>query len=111
MNVVEPTTVLEQQLAFEEECRTKFAELIDVSIVTRYDGPLERLGEDKHGGLCYRPLDTDYVRELLIGIWGDLVAPQTIEDAFDRLMHDVDEWPYGYCEQENVPPLSALDPE
>jgi hypothetical protein len=74
-------------------------QIIDNSIVERYDGDLEYVGEGKHGELHYKPLDEDHIRQLLVDLWGDRLTPGAIEDAFNRLMQDQGDWPHGYCEE------------
>jgi hypothetical protein len=89
------------------KARCAFEMMVDTSIVEQYDGPLDRLGEDQHGVICYAPLDTDHIRTLLISLWGDLLSAETIEETFERLMAQ-GEWPRGYCEDdEEERPLSA----
>jgi hypothetical protein len=89
-----------------------FETMIDDSIVKRYDGDLDRLGEGRHGETCYRPLDTDRIRRLLVDLWGNLLTPETINEAFDRLMEEQDDWPHGYCEEdEEARPLSSYGPD
>jgi hypothetical protein len=89
-----------------------FETMIDDSIVERYDGNLDRLGEGRHGEICYRPLDPDYVGRVLVELWGDRLTPEAINAAFDRLMEEHDEWPHGYCEDdEDERPLSSYGPE
>src|SRR5262249_9212296 len=90
---------------------SKFETLIDDSIVARYDSELERLGESKHGEIGYRPIDTDYVRKLLVDLWGELLTAEAIDEAFERLMQH-DEWPHGWCEEdEEDRPLSSYRTE
>jgi len=94
----------ETQLAFEA--------MIDDSILKRYDGDLERLDEGHHGEIGYRPLDIDYVRDLLIELWGGTLTTNAIEEAFERLMDRNGEWPHGYCqEDEDERPLSDFRTE
>jgi hypothetical protein len=88
---------VEHELQLEEQA--KFEELIDNSVIERYDSELERLGEGRHGEIGYRPIDTDCVLELLIKLWGNPLTPEAINDAFDRLMQH-EEWPHGWCEEE-----------
>jgi len=89
-----------------------FETMIDDSIVKRYDSDLERLGEGHHGETCYRPLDTDRVCQLLVDLWGNLLTPEAINEAFDRLMEEQDDWPHGYCEEdEEACPLSSYGPD
>ena len=89
-----------------------FESMIDDSIVRRYDGDLKRLGEGRHGEIWYRPLDPDYVSTLLIDLWGELLTPEAINEAFDRLMEEQGDWPRGYCEEdEEERPLSSFGPD
>ena len=74
-------------------------QVIDNSIVERYDGDLEYVGEGKHGEIHCRPLDEDHIRRLLIDLWGDRLPTELIEDAFNRLMQDQREWPQGFCDE------------
>src|SRR5262249_15442606 len=110
-NVTHRRTTVKHELKLEEW--TRFEELIDDSIIERYDGDLERLGEGKHGELHYRPLDEDHIRQLLASLWGERLTAEVIEDAFKRLMNDVEgPWPHGYCEEdEEDQPLSYCGPE
>jgi len=71
----------------------------------------ERLGEDQDGAIQYRPPDDDHIRELLVALWGKVLTPEAIEDAFERLM-DHGEWPHDYCEEdEEDRPLSSYRTE
>lgn len=79
--------------------RCAFEAIVDNSTVEQYSGPLDRLGEDQHGAVCYAPLDTDHIRTLLISLWGDLLSTEAIEEAFERLMAQ-GEWPHSYCEED-----------
>src|SRR5215475_3557355 len=97
-----------------------FEEMIDASIIARYDSELERHDScDRKGvfdGYFYTPLDTDKIRELLTKLWGDLLAAEVIEDAFARLTQDgAAEWPNAYCEedqeQEEQAQLELFDQE
>lgn len=98
------------KLDFETQCA--FETMINESIVARYTSDLDRVGEDTHGKICYRPLDTDHLINLLTKLWGEILTPEAINDTFDRLMEDQDEWPHGYCEEnEEERPLSDLYPE
>ena len=91
-------------LSLEEACR--FETMIDDSITSRYDGELDRGGEDLDGALAYTPLNTDAIRNLLHALWGELLTPEAIESAFDRLM-DHSTWPHGWCQaDEDERPLS-----
>ena len=86
-------------------------EIVDAAVTGQYDGPLERLGEDKDGATHYRPEDIDRVRELLVSLWGEVLTPEAVEGAFGRLM-DGGEWPHGYCEEdEEERPLSNFRTE
>src|SRR5262245_29200326 len=90
-------------LTIEEQ--STFEEMIDASIVARYESELERHDDcDRKGvfdGYFYTPLDTDRIRELLTMLWGDLLTAEAIEDAFTRLTKDgAGEWPRGYCEED-----------
>jgi len=81
------------------------------SIAERYDDPLDRF-EDRHGEILYQPIDTDHVIRLLVELWGDLLTPEAINEAFDRLMgpDTQNKWPHGYCEaDETERPLSSYD--
>src|SRR5262249_11515855 len=72
-----------------------FEQVIDNSIIERYDGDLEYVGESEHGDEAYyRPLDEDHVRRLLVDLWGDRLTAEAIEDAFNRLMQDRGDWPH-----------------
>jgi hypothetical protein len=91
--------------------RCAFEAMVDDAIIKQYDGPLDRLGEDQHGVIQYRPEDIDHVRTLLFSLWGDLLSAEAIEHAFERLM-DHGEWPHGYCdEDEEDRPLSSYRTE
>jgi hypothetical protein len=84
---------------------------VDTSIYERYDGPLDRF-EDLHGQILYQPIDTDHVVQLLVDLWGHLLTPEAINEAFDRLMTpDLwGRWPHGYCEADEAErPLSSYD--
>ena len=97
-------------MELDQSVQDVFECMIDSSIVERYDSDLERLGEDRHGKIYYRPLDTDRVITLLVGLWGDLLTPEAINEAFDRLIEDQDDWPHGYCEEdEEERSLSSYD--
>jgi len=99
-------------MELDRNTRDAFEVMIDNSIAQLYDSDLERLGEGRHGKICYRPLDTDRVCQLLVGLWGDLLAPKAINEAFDRLMKEQDDWPHGYCEEdEEECPLSSYGPD
>jgi len=88
-----------------------FEKMIDASIVDQYDGLLERLDDPRDGGTYYRPLDTDHLANILVELWGDLLTPEAINEAFDRLMEEQDEWPHGYCDDEENRPLWTYDPD
>jgi hypothetical protein len=70
--------------------------LIDASIIARYDSEIEY--REAYGDECsYFPLDRITLRELLIELWGNLLAPEAIEAAFARLVKDgAEEWPNGW---------------
>ena len=74
--------------------RAEFEKLIEESIIDRYDGTLEHLDVGVH-----RPLEEEYVRELLVDMWGDALKQKQIDDRFECLMRYHDEWPHGECEQ------------
>jgi len=86
--------------------------LIDKSITERYDGPLDR-GEGRHGEIFYWPIDIYRLCELLVELWDELLTPEAINEAFDRLVEwdrTRDEWPHGSCEADEVErPLSSFD--
>src|SRR5262245_42579434 len=90
---VEPTLTVEEQSTFEE--------MIDASVIARYDSELERHDAcDRKGaptgGHYYTPSDTDRIHELLTKLWGDLLTAEAIDDAFTRLTEDgAGEWPHG----------------
>jgi len=88
---------------------TALQELIDNSIIERYDGDLERSGPGHHGEIYYWPLDTDHIRTLLVELWGELLTAETIEDFFKRLTKNgAEEWPHAYCEDDEAErPLSS----
>jgi len=99
-------------MELDSKTQDAFDRVIDDSIVARYDGDLERLGEGRHGEICYRPLDTDHIHRLLVDLWGERLTPDTINATFDRLMKLQDEWPHGYCEEdEDERPLSDFRTE
>jgi hypothetical protein len=101
----------EEAKELDYKTRCAFEATVDNSIVEQYDGPLDRLGEDQHGVLCYAPLDTDHIRTLLISLWGDLLSAEAIEEAFERRMAQ-GEWPRGYCEEDEEDlPLSSCGPD
>ena len=90
-------TTVDFTLTVEEQ--STFEEMIDASIIARYDSELER--HDVFDGYFYMPLDTDRIRELLTKLRGDLFTAEAIEDAFARLTKDgAGEWPHGYCEED-----------
>jgi hypothetical protein len=61
--------------------------LIDASIIARYDSEIEY--REAYGDECsYFPLDRITLRELLVELWGNLLAPEAIEAAFARLVED-----------------------
>jgi len=99
--------------AFEHTPAMDVALVVDKSITKRYDGPLDRF-EGRHGEITYQPIDTDAIIQLLVELWGDLLTPEAINDAFDRLM-DPDiwgKWPRGYCEADEAErPLSDFRTE
>lgn len=100
-----------KKLSLEEQAQ--FEELVEKSIIARYDGNLERW-EGRDGGPVYTPLDTDHVRTLLNALWGELLTPQAIDDAFERLAEGENEWPHGYCEddiEEQWQSISSCGPE
>ena len=98
-------------MKLDRKTQDAFEIMIDDSIARRYDSDLEHLGKGHHGETCYRPLDTDRVYQLLVDLWGDLLTPEAINEAFDRLMEEQDDWPHGYCEEdEEVRPLSSYGP-
>jgi hypothetical protein len=96
-------TVHRRRMMTELDRKTQdaFGHMIDGSIVARYDSELERFDDERHGGFCNSPLDTDRVIELLVELWGGLLAPETINDAFDRLMAEQDNWPRGDCDEDD----------
>jgi hypothetical protein len=55
-------------LTLEEQFRLD--EMIDASVIARYDGDLQRLGPDQDGGSNYVPLDVEGVSDLLTCIVG-----------------------------------------
>jgi hypothetical protein len=103
------------RLGFEERC--VFEEMIDASIIARYDSELERHDTcDRKGvfdGYFYTPVDTDCIRKLLETLWGNLLSAEAVEDAFIRLTKDgAAEWPEGYCEEDDEEDrLAQLDQE
>lgn len=103
LKVVSDGELDEEGREFRQAMKPQWAleEIVDTAVAEQYDGPLERLGENKDGAICYRPEDTDRVRELLVSLWGEVLTPDAIEDAFERLM-DHDEWPHGYCEEDTA---------
>jgi hypothetical protein len=87
-------------LTLEEQCR--FEEMIDASVVSRYDGDLRRLGPDQDGGINYVPLDIEDVSDLLTALWGGLLGPGTITAALIRLTQDgAEHWPHAWCDEED----------
>ena len=99
-------------MELDRKTQDAFETMIDDSIVKRYDGDLDRLGEGRHGETWYRPLDPDYVSSLLVDLWGEILTPETINEAFDRLMEEQGEWPRGYCkEDEEERSLSSYGPD
>src|SRR5262245_7031209 len=71
-----------------------FEQVIDRSIMERYDGDLEYVGESEDGKQAYyRPLDEGHIRRLLVDLWGDRLTAEAIEDAFNRLMQVEGAWP------------------
>src|SRR5262245_41565484 len=98
---------------FESGPRMNVEILIDESIAERYAGPLDRF-EDWHGKILYQPIDADHIIQLLVELWGDLLTPEAINQAFDRLMTpDVwGKWPHGICEADEAErPLSDFRTE
>jgi hypothetical protein len=87
-------------------------ELIDQSVVARYDSLLDR-GEGRRGEISYRPMDTDRLCDLLVELWDELLTPEAINEAFDRLVVEWrDEWPHGVCEADEAErPLSDYGPD
>jgi len=69
-----------------------FEQIIELSIVERYDGDLEYVGEDKYGDPHFKPLDKYRIRQLLVDLWGDRLTPRAIEDAFSCLIQDESDW-------------------
>jgi hypothetical protein len=89
----------ETELTLAEQYRLD--ELIDQSIISRYDGDLRRLGPDQDGGSNYVPLDVERVSDLLTALWGRHLSPGTITAALIRLTQDgADYWPHGWCEDD-----------
>ena len=76
-----------KHLTLDEQCA--FERAIDASIIARYRGDLEDLGNnDAHvEGFVnqYLPLDTDHIRNLLTELWGESITAEALEDAFLRL--------------------------
>jgi len=99
---------------FEDTPQTAVEALIDRSIADRYDSLLDR-GEGRHGETFYCPIDTYRLCDLLIELWGELLTPEAINEAFDRLMEwdrTRDEWPHGICEEDEAErPLSDFGPD
>jgi hypothetical protein len=89
----------------------KFNDMIERSIVARYDGDLERHECPKTAEVHYTPLDTDHIRTLLDALWGETLTAKTIEEFFKRMTEDgAEEWPHAYCEDdEEERPLSSYD--
>jgi hypothetical protein len=77
--------------------------LIDASIIARYDSEIEY--REAYGDECsYFPLDRITLRELLVELWGNLLAPEAIEAAFARLVKDgAEEWPNGWQDYGDAP--------
>ena len=95
------------------ETQDAFERVVDNSITERYDGPLDR-SEGRHGEILYRPIDTDHVVQLLDELWDELLTPEAINEAFDRLTGwDMqNNWPRGYCEADEAErPLSDFRTE
>jgi hypothetical protein len=89
-----------QTFSWEEQ--SVFENAIDATIIARYDGDLER-HEDPRGkrGVCYTPLDTSNIQELLTRLWGTRLTADAIEDAFHRLTEDgADTWPLAWCDDD-----------
>jgi hypothetical protein len=98
------------ELALEEKIALET--IIDASIITRYDSELER-NDNPDGGYTYTPSDHTALRKIIISLWGKLLAPEAIEDAFTRLVEDgAEEWPHGWCDDdEEDRPLSSYGPD
>jgi hypothetical protein len=77
-------------------------DLIEQSIIRRYDGDLERREDPRcKRADTYTPLDTDTIRTLLTTLWGGRVSAETIEEVFDRLTTDgAEQWPKAWCEED-----------
>jgi hypothetical protein len=98
-----------QDIELTSDERFQFEELVDASVVARYEGDLERGEDPKTGGVYYVPLDD--VRDVLMALWGELLTPQAIEDTVERLTTEGAEyWPHGWCEEdEENRPISDFD--
>ena len=107
-----------------DDWRWQLEELVDASVVERYDGDLERDEElDRKGvwdGWVYTPCDVDHIRELLTTIWDGVLTSEEIESAFERLTKDGrprEGWPHPDCwceeelEEEERERLDAIDAE
>src|SRR5262245_14302429 len=92
------------------ETKIAFEELVDNSIIERYDGDLERHQCPKTAEVHYTPLDTDHIRTLLNRLWGESLTAETIEDFFERLTKDgAEEWPHGWCEEDAAGEVNEAD--
>jgi hypothetical protein len=86
--------------------------LIDQSIISRYDGDLERLGPDQDGGINRVPLDTEHVSDLLTALWGKYLNPGAITAALIRLTEDgAEHWPNAWCEDDEEEAWSLAIPD
>ena len=68
----------------------KFEELIDQSVIDRYDDELCCNGAE---AVRWTPVDTTQVWELLVHLLGELLTAEAIDEAYDRLLihYDYDE--------------------
>jgi hypothetical protein len=88
-------------LTLEEQFRLD--EMIDASVVSRYDGDLQQLGPDQDGAINYVPLDVEGVSDLLTALWGGLLSPGTITAALIRLTQDgAEHWRHALCDEEDA---------
>jgi hypothetical protein len=76
--------------------------MIENSIITRYDGDLERHEDPREKRAdTYIPLDTDAIRESLTTLWGEHITAQTLERVFETLTTDgAEKWPLAWCEED-----------
>src|SRR5262245_65771084 len=71
-------------MELDRKTQDAFETMIDDSMVKRYDGDLECLGEGRHGETWYRPLDPDYVSNLLVDLWGEILhLKQSMKRSID----------------------------